>query len=53
MGCGCGKKGNRAKSVPTKKSTPRKSRRQILKELWDKSKQENKNTKVTRINNKR
>ena len=50
MGCGCGKKGNRAKSTPTQKNGPRKSRRQILKELWDKSKQEDKKTKVTKIN---
>lgn len=52
MGCGCGKKGNRAKNVPRERGNSRKSKRQILKELWNKSKQEKKNTKVTRINNK-
>jgi len=52
MGCGCGKKGNRAKNVSPVKGNSRKSQRQILKELWNKSKQEKKNTKVTRINNK-
>jgi hypothetical protein len=52
MGCGCGKKGNRAKSVSSTKNKSRRSTGKILKEMWDKSKTEKKKTKVTRINNK-
>jgi len=52
MGCGCGKKGNRAKNVSSKKTKSRKNTGKILKEMWDKSKMEKKKTRVTRINNK-
>jgi len=53
MGCGCGKKGNRAKNVSSKGKHSRKTSRQILKEMWNKSKLEKKKTKVTKINKKR
>ena len=53
MGCGCGKKGNRSTKVSPKSKHSRKTSRQILKEMWNKSKQEKKNTKVTKINKKR
>ena len=52
MGCGCGKKGNRAKNISSTRTKSRRSTSKILKEMWDKSKTEKKKTKVTRINNK-
>ena len=51
MGCGCGKKGNRAKNLSSKGKSP-KSRANKLRELWSSSKKTKKKTKVTRINNK-
>ena len=53
MGCGCNnKKGNRQKSTvrKTTKGSTAKSSRQVMRDLWNKSQQVDKNTKVKKIN---
>ena len=53
MGCGCNnKKGNRQKSTIRKstKGSVTKTSRQVLREMWGKSEQVGKNTKVKKIN---
>ncbi len=53
MGCGCNKKkGNRQKSTirKTTKGSVTKSSRQVMRDLWNKSQQVDKNTKVKKIN---
>tara|TARA_R100000655_G_scaffold109888_2_gene166157 strand:- start:325 stop:507 length:183 start_codon:yes stop_codon:yes gene_type:complete len=54
MGCGCNnKKGNRQKSTvrkTVKGSVTPKSSRQVMRQMWNKSEQVNKNTNVKKIN---
>ena len=53
MGCGCNKKkGNRQKSTvrKTKTGSVSPSSRQTIRELWNKTEQVEKNTKVKKIN---
>jgi hypothetical protein len=53
MGCGCGKRGNRAKKKPTENGKKARSTKEVIKELWNKSQQVKKKTTVKKINKKR
>ena len=53
MGCGCGKRGNRAKKKSTGNDTRAKTTKEVIKELWNKSQQVKKKTTVKKINKKR